>query len=146
MPNSSVLLTPGWTFGQPTVSGVCGSTPQALTRSIPNNNPLRTTLINPLTATAYATGLFPPLSDDVRITYRTVVQSSVFNGTTLTNGASVSTPTTEDLIYPNLSSQNVQVPFPDPYVTISADAIVMPDDEFETTISYGNTARTCTKT
>ena len=51
----------------------------------------------------------------------------------------------EDTVYSNSSSQSIQVPYPDPYVTILATASVLPGQDIDITINYANDSRTCTK-
>ena len=73
------------------------------------------------------------------------MQSNTIDGTTLSNGATISTTTTEDAIYSNSSSQNIQVPYPDPYTTTTVTNSVLPGEDIDITIRYANDSRTCTK-
>ena len=142
--NSTTILTPGRLLWQPVVAGTC-ALGQTLIRNIANNNAIRTTILNPLTTSIYATGTIPWQSDDIRITYRALVQSNTIDGTTLSNWATISTTTTEDAIYSNSSSQNIQVPYPDPYTTTTVTNSVLPGEDIDITIRYANDSRTCTK-
>lgn len=48
-------------------------------------------------------------------------------------------------MYPNSSSQNIQVPYPDPYTTTTATTSTLPGEDIDIAIRYANDSRTCTK-
>ena len=84
---STVMLTSGYTIGQPVVSD------GALTWSVANSNAL--------TKAGLLPGVLPGLSGDVVIQYKGVVASTVAPGTHLPNSVTVSTVTPEDGTEPN---------------------------------------------
>ncbi|MCB9809822.1 DUF11 domain-containing protein [Candidatus Peribacteria bacterium] len=83
----------------------------------------------------------PANSQDMFITYDSVVQPSVPAGTLLTNSARVSTSIAEDETYPNTASAAVRPPLPDPYVVKSGPLTTTGGDSYTYSIQYGNSSR-----
>ncbi|MDD2346727.1 MAG: FG-GAP-like repeat-containing protein [Kiritimatiellae bacterium] len=124
---STVMLTSGYTIGQPVVSD------GALTWSVANSNAL--------TKAGLLPGVLPGLSGDVVIQYKGVVASTVAPGTHLPNSVTVSTVTPEDGTEPNDDEASVDTPYPDPAIVKDGPAIVQSGDRFDWNLTYYNATR-----
>ena len=134
VPGSTRVTTPAWSMPEPRHAGAatCATAPSTLTL---------TGLFNPAFPPA---GTLPARSADVIISYSAIVDGTVRNGTTLTNGASVTTSTAEDGLLANDSAADIRTPLPDPFVTLTGDAVVLPGGAGSWTIGYGNSTRPVT--
>lgn len=129
-PGTTAVITPtGWSLPEPVVTGTCLAG-QTLTWTNVITGPSTTT-----------PGYMPGNSGDVYIRYATQLDATLPPGVSLTNGASIGTPLTEDTVYQNQDSQTVQTPYPDPYILKSATPIVDPGENITYTLRYGNAAR-----
>mgnify|MGYP005733663927 FL=1 len=128
-PTTTFVLTPGWSLGEPTITGgPCASAATTLTW-------------NDLDHTDHPTQTIPESSESVFFTYQANI-TTANQGDTLTNGAEVSTTIPEDPDdFPNSDSEDVTIPQPDPYVTKDAPLIAAPGEKFSYTIGYGNNNR-----
>lgn len=129
------ITTSGWSIGSPTITGgPCQSASTNLAWSISNANNISNPAYTP-------SGTIPANSEDIFIRYAVSVHSSILPGTLLTNGAHIETNLTEDPIYPNDTSEDIETPLPDPYVVKTSQLVVDPGAISTFTITYGNNTR-----
>lgn len=85
----------------------------------------------------------PGQSDRVYIAYDVLVDSNVPLGTTLINGASISTQDMDENLADNIDDQNIQTPLPDVSVQINTPQSAFPGTSFDYSVVYQNNARAC---
>jgi uncharacterized repeat protein (TIGR01451 family) len=120
------VITPGWTLGEPTITGDCNTGPSTLTWD------------NVISTAGYPTGVIPGLSGNIIVRYNISVVGSVTPGTDLQNGACLQTDIIEDLVYDNCTGITVSTPLPDPYVEKQVQSTVNPGANADYSIKYGN--------
>jgi uncharacterized repeat protein (TIGR01451 family) len=126
---STRVATAGWSIPEPRTAGVsCAASSTTVTFA---------SLSNPKFPPA---GTLPASSAQVLVTYAATV-GAVAPGTSLTNGASVSTSTGEDDTDNNADDAPVRVPLPDPTVTLAVDAVVLSGASTTTVVGWQNTTR-----
>ncbi|MDP2342189.1 MAG: OmpA family protein [Deltaproteobacteria bacterium] len=128
---STRTATPGWSLPQPREGNSAGCASSSSSLDF-------TGLFNPRFPPE---GTLPPKSADVLISYSALVDVGVSGGTQLQNGASSSSTTAEDGVLANDSTVVIRTPLPDPFVTLSGDAVVLPGGQAAWTIGYGNATR-----
>ncbi len=121
------VTTPGWSLPEPSVTGSCGSA-QTLEWNIVLNGP-------------YGVGIMPGFSEDVYIRYNVQVHNSVLPGTTLTNGAHIETPLTEDDLTNNDTGRDITTPLPNPNLEKTVAATVFPGSNADFSITYSNSTK-----
>ncbi|MDO4773865.1 MAG: hypothetical protein Q4A37_01940, partial [Candidatus Saccharibacteria bacterium] len=130
------IVTPaGWSVKAPHIEGGnCQNSPTTLTWSREHNNAI--------TQQGDEAGYIPGDSADITLQYIVRVHAATQPGTSLTNGATVTTTTLEDPTYPNGDNKTVTTPLPDPYVRKTASqATVLPGDAVDYYVAYGNASR-----
>lgn len=120
------VITPGWTLGEPTITGDCNTGPSTLTWN------------NVISTSGYPVGVIPGLSGNIIVRYNISVVSSIAPGTDLQNGACLQTDIIEDLVYDNCTGITVATPLPDPYVEKQVQSTVNPGANADYSIVYAN--------
>ncbi len=131
----NVVTPSGWSIGAPTITGgPCATQPTTLTWRVANNNAIK--------HISLAAGVISGNSADITLQYNVHVDNAVAAGTAMTNGATVSTTTPEDNVYPNTDNKQVVTPLADPYVRKSVSSpTVLPGEGYDYFIDYGNNSR-----
>jgi uncharacterized repeat protein (TIGR01451 family) len=133
---STLILDPMfWEIGEPFIEGDCLSGGQVLHWS---NN-----YANALTFPGTASGSLVGDSEDIYLRYVGKIEGNITLGVNLINGAKVTTTDTQDNNYDKEDEQEVQVPYPNLYVTINSPLSVEGGNIFDYTLHYGNTSRQC---
>ncbi|HRH30941.1 MAG TPA: hypothetical protein PK886_02670, partial [Candidatus Paceibacterota bacterium] len=122
----TTVITPGWTLGEPVVTGDCNTGPTTLTWN------------NVISTSGYPTGVIPGLSGNIIVRYNISVVGSISPGTDLQNGACLQTDIIEDLVYDNCTGITVSTPLSDPYVEKEVQSTVNPGANANYSIKYGN--------
>ncbi|HSO83818.1 hypothetical protein, partial [Thiocapsa sp.] len=125
--NSTQILSPNYTLGEPAVSG------QTLTWS--------PATANAITRTGLPAGTLPPQSGDILIQYQAAVDGTVNPNTVLPNLVVIGTDTPEDDDTNNQDDADVRTPDPDPAILKTGPAFVNPGDRFNWSIQYFNNTR-----
>ena len=124
---TTLVTTPGWTLGQPTVSA--------------NGRTLSWSGASAPTKSGEAAGLLAGHSGDVAFTLRAKVDAGTAPATTLTVAAHGATTSGEDAVYTNDASVAVRTPLPDPYVIKTGPSFAQPGQTITYRIRYGNQSR-----
>lgn len=121
-----------WTIGEPTISaGDCNFVSTTLTWD---------SVLEDVGSGTDA-GYMPANSTLITINYPVVVYSDIGPGVSLTNHATIEGDYAEDNLVNNTSSQNINTPLPDPYVSKTGQLITAGGEISEFTISYGNNTK-----
>lgn len=129
------MVNPDWTIGEPIVVPPCStSTGQLLSRTMSGANTL---------SGMDGLGRIPAQSDHIYVSYDVRIDENFPYGTTLTNGAWLTTRNNESNLSNNSDFQDIQTPIPDPATTINAPDTVLPGNSFHYTVDYTNRARAC---
>jgi uncharacterized repeat protein (TIGR01451 family) len=133
---STLILDPMfWEIGEPIVTGDCLSGGQVLHWS--------NDYANALTFPGTASGSLVGDSEDIYLRYVGIVEGNITLGVNLINGAKITTPDAQDNNYAKEDEQEVQVPYPNLYVTMSSPLSVEGGSIFDYILHYGNTSRQC---
>lgn len=133
---STAIANPGWTIGEPIQTpSVCNpASGQVLSWTMSGANTI---------SGANGLGYLEGFSDHLYITYEVLVGAAIPQGTNLTNGVQVSTTNVEDDLTNNTDDETVSTPFPDPTVSITGPASVLPGDVYQYYMVYQNNNRAC---
>ncbi len=125
--NSVQVLTPGWSLGEPTVSG------QTLTWQAADGNAISDNSLSPADP-----GYIAPYTGPVYFTYQMEVAAGIEPGTALPNTITVDNDIPEEDEDNNEDDEEVITPYPDPEVTKDGPDLIDRGGLIEWTVSYGN--------